>query len=100
MNPNHTTGAIPPQDPTETSGEPTDATTLGPKHRGLPTRGERMYETIESAAAKLAIDPNALRARCRRAARARANFGIEAQLGAGVVAVKFGKSWRIRFPSP
>ena len=100
MNPNRQTRALPPDDPSATSGEPTDATMLAPKDRVPPARGERMYDTIESAAAKLAMDPNALRARCRRAARARANFGIEAELGAGVVAVKFGKSWRIRFPSP
>jgi hypothetical protein len=59
-----------------------------------------MYDTIESAAAKLAMDPDALRARCRRAARRVDDLRIEAQLGGGVVAVKFGKSWRVRFPAP
>jgi hypothetical protein len=100
MNPNHQTNEVPPQDLTPSSDEPTEATPLVPGHRAVPPRWDRLYDTIESAATKLAMDPNALRARCRRAARRVAGFGIEAQLGAGVVAVKFGKSWRIRFPSP
>jgi hypothetical protein len=54
---------------------------------------------VESAAAKLDMDPDALRARCRRAAQRDGNI-ITAHLGAGIVAVKVGKSWRIRIPSP
>jgi hypothetical protein len=100
MNPNHQTNEVPPQDPTPSPHEPTEATPLDPRHRAASPHWDRLYDTIESAAAKLAMDPNALRARCRRAARRVAGYGIEAHLGAGVVAVKFGKSWRIRFPSP
>ena len=55
-------------------------------------------DTIDTAAARLGIAPNALRARCRRASR-RSTQGIVADLGGGIVAFKFGKSWRVRFPA-
>ena len=55
------------------------------------------YLTIERAAQALQLSPEALRARCRRAAR-RKGKDIVAELGDGIVAVKFGRSWRIRFP--
>jgi hypothetical protein len=55
------------------------------------------YIPIEEAAPRLALTPVALRARCRRAAR-REGRNIVAHLGAGVVAYKFGRSWRVRFP--
>jgi hypothetical protein len=54
------------------------------------------YIRIEEAAARLALTPVALRARCRRAAR-REGREVVAHLGAGVVAYKFGRSWRVRF---
>jgi hypothetical protein len=57
-----------------------------------------IFETIESAAIKLAVEPAALRSRCRRAAR-RAGDAKVAELGGGIVAFKFGQTWRIRFPS-
>ena len=51
------------------------------------------------AAAKLGLSGNALRARCRRAPKTKLTDGrVVAQLGAGVIAVKLGASWRIRFP--
>jgi hypothetical protein len=53
--------------------------------------------TIEVAAKRLALGPTALRARCRRAAR-RVGDAIVANLGGGIVAFKFGRSWRVRFP--
>src|SRR5579883_3280763 len=53
------------------------------------------YARIDQAAARLAMTPIALRARCRRAAR-REGRSIVAHLGAGVVAYKFGRSWRVR----
>jgi hypothetical protein len=56
-------------------------------------------ETIETAAERLDLDPNALRARCRRAAR-RVGDEIIAHLGGGIVAFKFGRSWRVQFPEP
>ena len=55
------------------------------------------YETIEAAAARLGITPEALRARCRRYRR-RPGANAVAELGAGIRAVKFGRSWRVRFP--
>jgi len=54
------------------------------------------YETIEAAAARLGITPEALRARCRRYRRRPGANTVE--LGAGIRAVKFGRSWRVRFP--
>lgn len=56
-------------------------------------------EGIEAAASILQVEPNALRARCRRAAR-RTHQGVTADLGGGIVAFKFGRSWRVRFPEP
>jgi hypothetical protein len=56
------------------------------------------YDTIEMAAVKLHLDDDALRARCRRAAR-KTSTGIVADLGGGIVAFKFGTSWRVRFPA-
>ena len=55
------------------------------------------YYAIDQAAAKLDLHPHALRARCRRAA-VRQGRDIVAYLGGGVVAFKFGRSWRLRFP--
>jgi hypothetical protein len=52
--------------------------------------------TIESAAKLLATTPTALRARCRRHARGTGRE-VVARLGGGVVAFKFGVSWRVRF---
>ncbi len=57
-----------------------------------------IFETIESAAGKLDVEPAALRSRCRRAARRCAGASV-AQLGGGIVAFKFGQTWRIRFPT-
>jgi hypothetical protein len=56
-----------------------------------------LYDTVEAAAAKLGLDAEALRARCRRAAKP-VGASIEAHLGGGIVAFKFGRSWRVRFP--
>ena len=64
-----------------------------------PTNGDRAstdFVTIEMAAVRLATTPVALRARCRRHAR-REGREVVARLGAGVVAYKFGSSWRVRF---
>lgn len=59
----------------------------------------REYEAIEAAALRLATTAVALRARCRRGARRRGR-DVVAELGLGIVAFKFGHSWRVRFPSP
>jgi hypothetical protein len=56
---------------------------------------ERRYWTIEEAATLLRIPASALRARCRRGQR-RSGKDIVADLGDGIVAVKLGRSWRIR----
>ena len=58
--------------------------------------GDRMY-TIEAAADRLSLDSKALRARCRRAAQIVGDDTV-ANLGGGIVAFKFGRSWRVRFP--
>jgi hypothetical protein len=52
---------------------------------------------IEDAARTLQLTPEALRARCRRAVERAADGTITAPLAPGVVAVKLGKHWRIRF---
>jgi hypothetical protein len=57
-----------------------------------------VFETIESAAVKLSVDPAALRSRCRRAANLVGDAKV-AQLGGGIVAFKFGRTWRVRFPA-
>lgn len=55
--------------------------------------------TVEAAAERLSLDAKALRARCRRAAR-RVGDEVIAHLGGGIVAFKFGRSWRVQFPEP
>lgn len=57
----------------------------------------RRLEPIEIAAARLALAPDALRARCRRHAR-RVGNEVIAHLGGGIVAFKLGRSWRVSFP--
>jgi hypothetical protein len=57
-----------------------------------------VYESIETAATKLDLEADALRARCRRAAE-RQGDAVIAKLGGGIVAIKFGRSWRVRFPA-
>ncbi len=57
-----------------------------------------LFDTISEAAEKLGTDPQALRARCRRAAR-RHGGAATVPLGGGIIAFKFGSSWRLRFPS-
>jgi hypothetical protein len=61
--------------------------------------GERVTASVsvEAAAPRLDLEPDALRARCRRAAR-RVGDAVVAKLGGGIVAFKFGRSWRVRFP--
>lgn len=60
-------------------------------------RRDALYETIETAAAKLGMGSTALRARCRRAA-IREGRDVVAYLGAGIIAYKIGHSWRVKFP--
>ena len=64
-----------------------------------PPRPSALYDTVEAAAAKLSLDPTALRARLRRSQRAEGR-AIVADLGGGITAFKFGSSWRISFPRP
>lgn len=56
------------------------------------------YVTIEHAAERLSLPPDALRARCRRAQRLLAGR-VVAELGDGIRAVKIGRSWRVQFPA-
>lgn len=67
--------------------------------RTTPPRPSTLYDTVDAAAAKLSLDPTALRARLRRAQRAEGR-SIIADLGGGITAFKFGSSWRISFPQP
>jgi hypothetical protein len=55
------------------------------------------YDSVDVAALRLSTTPIALRARCRRRAR-REGRDIVAHLGGGILAIKLGVSWRVRFP--
>lgn len=57
------------------------------------------WDSVAVAAAKLDLEEQALRARCRRAAR-RVRGQVQADLGMGVLARKLGSSWRVYVPSP
>ena len=57
-----------------------------------------MYLTIEAAALRLSMSPAALRKRVSREAR-RVGRDIRAEIGDGIVAVRFGRLWRVRFPA-
>lgn len=56
-----------------------------------------IYLTIIQAAERLAMTPLALRKRCTRGAR-RVGKDVKAEIGDGIVAVQFGRVWRVRFP--
>ncbi len=74
-------------------------TTGKPRHRHASKPLGHFWDSIEVAAAKLDTEPQALRARCRRASRDE-NGEVVARLGlGGVVAKKFGTSWRLYVPS-
>ena len=60
---------------------------------------KKVYYTIEEAASMLSLDPDALRARCRRASRLVDGKTI-AELGGGIYAIKFGSTWRVHIPQP
>lgn len=54
--------------------------------------------TLAEAADVLRLRPEALRARCRRAARKDASGNVTAPLAPGIVGVKMGaNTWRVRF---
>jgi hypothetical protein len=55
------------------------------------------YFDVDEGAIRLSTTPTALRARCRRNAR-REGRSVSSHLGGGIVAIKFGRSWRLRFP--
>ena len=82
-----------------------DTSSSKPDHdrRSTPARprarNAARLHTIEVAADRLSLEPDALRARCRRAAR-KVGDEIIAHLGGGIVAFKFGRSWRVQFPEP
>ena len=98
----------PPANPPETStSDPTTSPPTAPaaakrsraKPRPRPARrAAAEYVAVDVAAQRLDLDADALRARCRRAA-VKVGTIVQADLGAGVIAVKFGRSWRVRFPS-
>ena len=82
----------------------TAAPTCSPRTEPSPTPPRRssqprtLYETIEHAAPLLGMTVQALRARCRRGA-VREGREVRCHLGDGVVATKFGRTWRVRFPA-
>ena len=55
--------------------------------------------TVADAASVLSVTPNALRARLRRAQVAGADGAVTAPLGPGIVGLKVGSTWRVRFDS-
>jgi transposase InsO family protein len=70
------------------------------RNRSAPQALGTCWDVISIAAAKLDLEPQALRARCRRASRAGEKGELVARLGMGVIACKLGKSWRVHVPSP
>ncbi len=59
---------------------------------------EQEYFTIRDAAPRLGMTPDALRRSCERIA-VNTPTGLRADLGGGIVAIKFGKrKWLIKFP--
>jgi urease accessory protein UreE len=55
------------------------------------------YLKTKEAAERLDLTPEALQKRCARGAIKRGR-DIVCELGDGIVAVKMGRTWRIRFP--
>jgi hypothetical protein len=64
---------------------------------GVWSPAEPRYFAIEAAAVILSLNPHALRARCRRRAK-KDGRNVVAHLGGGILAIKFGVTWRVRFP--
>jgi hypothetical protein len=54
-------------------------------------------QTVAEAAVTLRTTEEALRARLRRAQVVGVDGSIAAQLGPGIVGIKFGTTWRVRF---
>jgi hypothetical protein len=73
-------------------------------HGNVPPRqppgrppGPRNYYNLKEAAPRLGLSVGALRARCTRGA-VREGREVRCHLGDGVVAIKFGRTWRVKFP--
>jgi hypothetical protein len=62
------------------------------------TSSEQKYFTIAQAARRIGSSPDALRRRCERAATKLLNGNIVAELGGGIRAFKFGRTWLVTFP--
>lgn len=56
------------------------------------------YYTTEQAAEILQCSVEALQCRCRRSARRQKDGTIAAKLGAGIIAYKYGRLWKVQFP--
>ena len=54
------------------------------------------YESVKNAARRPGLSPAALRARLRRMLETAVNGMLD--LGGGIRAFKFGRTWRIAFP--
>lgn len=63
------------------------------------SNSEQRFLSIEAAARTLSLSVDALRMRCRRHAVKDAS-GTVSQLGPGIVALKFGSTWRVAISMP
>ena len=95
--------SLTPESPSGASTESSESSEVSKPAR--PARGRaastraigRCYFSTELAALKLDVSPQALRARIRRHSREEKGEVAPARLGMGVVARKFGPTWRIYF---
>jgi hypothetical protein len=69
-------------------------------YRHVELRDVPLLRTVQEAAAILRVTEEALRARLRRAQVIGPDGTITAPLAPGIVGVKVGTSWRIRFDGP
>jgi hypothetical protein len=77
--------------------EPIKPKTIGARP-GVRRTSTNPYLSIEEAAPRLGMTVQALRARCRRGV-VKEGRETRCYLGDGVVASKFGRTWRLRFPT-
>ena len=87
-----TTQATP--DEVATADQPNDRSVRPRRARRQRPRGE--YLDTNAAAAKLGMTVHALRALVRRCSRKEAH-GVVSRLGAGILGLKVGGSWRFKF---
>jgi hypothetical protein len=79
----------------DTTHDPRSSVDRGDRASQSPNAAA-LYKPIDVAAPRLGVSEEALRARCRRARKC--TGGTVVDLGGGIRAVKFGRTWRVRFP--